>query len=239
MAKALTMKDISARVDQLSTDLNGGLQILREEFAKLKSTQAVISDQCEKPDFDTRLNSFQDSINCSLTKLIKEMNAIKEELATTHSKVTKMESLGNANCLIIHGLVPESSYDLYPTILRFLSDKLNIPNLSKSDIYYCYTLRKKTSPATRQNNKQNPAPVVVQFVTRWARNMVFFKKKLLKGSKFLITEFLTVNTLSLFKKARKSFKNSAWTLNGVVYVSAACGKKVIKSERDLSDLITI
>jgi len=239
MAKPLTMKDISARVDQLSMDLNGGLQILREEFVKLKNAQqeAIIPDQSENSDFIARLNSFQDTINSSLSNLVEEMSAMKEELANIHGKENKMETRQNENSIIIHGLIPESN-DLYPTILKFFADKLNINNLSKSDIYYCYLLRKKTSPAAaRQIHKQSP--VVVQFVTRWARNLVFFKKKLLKGSKFLITELLTVNTLVLFKKAREIFKNSSWTLNGVIYISSADGKKVIKSDRDLCDVNTV
>ena len=67
---------------------------------------------------------------------------------------------------------------------------------------------------------------------------MFFIKKLLKGSKCLITEVLPKNELNLFKITKTHFKNACWTMGGKIYVSTGGTRVQIKSENYLKTIVT-
>ena len=79
--------------------------------------------------------------------------------------------------------------------------------------------------------------VIVKFVRRDIKNLVFFEKKNLKNSplKLSITEHLTARNLWYLDEARKivGFKN-AWSSQCVVYALVNQKKVAIRSSKDLN-----
>lgn len=103
--------------------------------------------------------------------------------------------------------------------------------VKKRDINRCYRLGKKDSEKTR--------PIAVQFCTQWIRDMVFDKKKLLKGTKVVFTEFLIDENLKLLRLAKQVMGKAAWTFRGLVYAGNKENKILLRKEEDLEKLDSI
>lgn len=218
-----TIKDVNSRVDKLAEQFQQGLCDFKKEFLASKSASPGKSEQNYDAFFE-KLKVFEDSMNASLTKLKGDVNKLTEDVLNLNNKVKNSELKRNYNVILIHGLKEEKN-ELCSEIIELIQNKIGI-ELKKENINQCYRFGKKGS-----DNK--PRPVPVHFCNRWIRDMVFFSKKKLKGSRIIFTEMLTTDNLKLLKMARELLGNSAWTYGGLVYVMGTGGKRLISSESDL------
>jgi hypothetical protein len=110
----------------------------------------------------------------------------------------------------------ETSADSEASIISFVNNILNVP-LSASDISVAHRLSK-------QRNDPRPAPLIVRFTNRRARNAVYAARKSLANHRpaVFINEHLTKDRSALYREARLLVKNkklqSAWTYNGAIFV---------------------
>ena len=80
-------------------------------------------------------------------------------------------------------------------------------------------------------------PVIVKFIRRTQKNEVYRKKRLLKGTKMIITESLTKRRLQLLEKARLEFKQCpVWSWKGEIFVFHNNKKKVIDDFIDITKI---
>ena len=89
---------------------------------------------------------------------------------------------------------------------------------------------------TRSNKK---SVVIIKFVQRDIRNLLFFDKRELKGNKdgIVITEHLTQRNLSLLRQTRDLFGyKNAWSSKCKIYVSYGGRKYAVKNPSDLQQL---
>ena len=129
----------------------------------------------------------------------------------------------NSNILLLHG-IDEGSSNMYEVVQHLMLSKLNIDS-EKRDFNHCYRLGQKM-------DGKKPRPIVVDFATRWMRDIVFYSKKKLKGTKLLITEMLTLKNLNVYKIIREIQKISCWTRNGRVICLYNGKKMVIDTEEE-------
>ena len=136
-----------------------------------------------------------------------------------------LEKYGRSNCVIIYGShysKPEKqqvsshhdddSCGVY--VLQTLNNNLNLPiKVTNNDIDICHPL-----PSSKKKNS-----IIVKFVWRTVRNMIFNHKKDLMaysdstGNKLSITESLTKRRLQLLDVARSTFQfTNVRTTNGNV-----------------------
>lgn len=106
---------------------------------------------------------------------------------------------------------------------KSIKDKAD--EIVRNDISDCYRYGKV--------DVNRPRPVVIEFVRVLKRGEVFRNKSAFKGTKVVISEFLTKRRHSLFREARKRYDKNCWTVNGNVYVNVNGSKRVIK---DISEL---
>ena len=116
-------------------------------------------------------------------------------------------------------------------MLNILNTKLDLPtSISDSDIDICHPLPSKT----------NKKPIIIKFVCRSIRNMVYSHKKNLKtsnGRKLSITESLTKKRLKIVEEARKVFGfGNVWSMKGIVYCSFKGKKQAINKLSDISKI---
>ena len=79
--------------------------------------------------------------------------------------------------------------------------------------------------------------VIVKFIHRTQKNEVYRKKRLLKGTKMIITESLTKHRLQLLEKARLEFKQCpVWSWKGEIFVFHNNKKKVIDDFIDITKI---
>ena len=116
-----------------------------------------------------------------LMKLSTIIDSIKVEVGQLPEMVEKqeqylddLEQCGRSNCLILHGNNIDhrmSSMDVEKYVLNILNTRLDLPtSVSDSDIDICHPLPSKT----------NKKPIIIKFVYRSIRNMVYLHEKNLK-----------------------------------------------------------
>ena len=116
-------------------------------------------------------------------KLSTIIDSIKVEVGQLAEMVEKqeqylddLEQYEKSNCFILHGNNIDhriSSIDVEKYVLNILNTRLNLPtSFSDSDIDICHPLSSKT----------NKKPIIIKFVRRSIRNMIYLHKKNLKTS---------------------------------------------------------
>ena len=174
-----------------------------------------------------QLSTIIDSIKVEVGQLVEMVEKQEQYL-------DDLEQYGRSNCLILHWNNIDhriSSMDVEKYVLNILNTRLNLPtSVSDSDIDICHTLPSKT----------NRKPIIIKFVRRSIRNMIYSQKKNLKTSnepKLSITESLTKKRLKIVEEARKVFGfGNIWSMKGIVYCSFKGKKQAIIKLSDIGKI---
>ena len=138
-------------------------------------------------------------------------------------KLDSLEQYSRSNCVIVHGCeanfrqMTDRQVENY--VLDVINNHLNLPcEIDEYELDICHHL-----PSFKKKN-----PIIIKFVRRSIRNLVFYHKKnlkFIKGAKLSITESLTKRRLKLLEEARSVFKfKNVWTTKCEVFVNFR-GKK--------------
>lgn len=178
-----------------------------------------------------QIATFEANTQKSINALKSEVTKLKQQSTTCEKKIEDQKQFELLNGLVISGINEEFDTDsLHDVVANVINSKMHNVSLTPNEINYCYRLCKKED---RQSTK--PRPVVIMFVNKWKRNMIFNLKKCLKGSRMVISEWLTSAKLELYKKACDKFGfKSTWSRNGQIFASINNVKRRILSESDLS-----
>ena len=151
----------------------------------------------------------------ALLKLQQMIDSTMKRLSAVERRQDDLEQYSRSNCLVIHGCenVPKSKPGKYLEIENFVCNTLNEhlqldSPLQANDLDIAHPLPSKKG-----------TPVIVKFIRRTQKNEVYRKKRLLKGTKMIITESLTKRRLQLLEKARLEFKQCPiWSWTGEIFV---------------------
>ena len=174
------------------------------------------------------------NISASIRDLQDVWSHAENKLDTSSSRLHAIEQQMRKNSLLVHGLndIPVKTYGLefseykinkLKELLPTIADKLKI-----EDVDVSHPLR------TKSNNK---SCVIIKFVRRDIKNLIFYEKRELKKSpqKISITEHLTAQNLWYLDEARSmvGFKNT-WSSQCVVYALVNGKKIAVRSSEDLN-----
>ena len=214
---------------------------------------------------DLMANIFEEQLKSALLEIesLKNINAqqsetinkLNMELNQQQMRIDGLEAYNRRENLIICGLPvsnaaeaataggdssgsAENAAGTEKTVLALCQQKLKV-NIGASDISVTHRLKKTgTAPG--------PAPVIVRFTNRKARDAVYAARFALKNhpGNVFINEDLTSRRAHLFAEARKLVKReriaSSWTANGDVFIrisnAPSCKPKKIQSLEDLNSL---
>lgn len=162
-----------------------------------------------------------------LSSLVNELKLAVSDLYRTiyqhELHLDRLEQYSRSNCLILHGcdadLKSMNNCQVEDYVLDVLNNDMNLPvEICDYEIDICHPL-----PSNKKKN-----PIIIKFVRRSIRNLVFSHKKYLKfaeGRRLSITESLTKRRLNLVNEARKVFRfENVWSMKGEVFVKFK-GKK--------------
>ena len=156
------------------------------------------------------LSSMVHDLKINVDKLFKAV--YQQEL---HLDSLEQHSL--SNCLILHGCNADfkkmSNEQVEDWVLNVLNKNLSLPcEINEYEIDICHPL-----PTNKKKN-----PIIIKFVRRSIRNLVFNQKKNLKhmrDHRLAINESLTKRRLKLVDKAWKVFRfENVCTMKGEVFV---------------------
>ena len=107
------------------------------------------------------------------------------------------EQYSRRSCLLIHGVKENEKEDTDEVVIEFFEKEMK-EKLSANDIDRSHQLGKKqTGSITR--------PIIIKFARDNVRNVIFRKKKILKGKAISITENLTKKRITEMKAARETY----------------------------------
>ena len=93
------------------------------------------------------------------------------------------EQYSKRNCLLTHGVKENKKEDIDEVVIEFFKKEMK-EKFSANDIDKSYRLGKK-------HTGSRPRPIIIKFDRYKVRNVIFRKKKILKGKAVSITENLT------------------------------------------------
>ncbi|KAG5897412.1 hypothetical protein JTB14_032104 [Gonioctena quinquepunctata] len=130
--------------------------------------------------------------------------------------------------VIIYGVQENDNEDCMNTILEITNNKLNI-RLDVNSIDHCFRMKVP--------DKNNIKPIMVQFSTVFVKQLVYSKKKLLKGTGMIIREDLSPEIQKLLKAVVDKIKKNgrAWSNYGNIYVKFNDKDHISKIQK-LSDM---
>ncbi|KAB0798056.1 hypothetical protein PPYR_09049 [Photinus pyralis] len=167
-------------------------------------------------------------------ELMQYVAALKETLIEMDQRLDNQEAYSRKNCLIFHGIA-ELEEDVCSVMLTFFKERLGLANIGMNNIDNCHRLGSKSTPKSKHRDR----PIIVKFTTYIVRHSVWGNKKMLKGTRYVISESLTKKRLEMYKKAQEIFsRRSTWTQDGRICVLLSNGKKkTITCEPDLEEAV--
>ena len=193
------------------------------------ASKICVTDVSKNDEQKNELNGMKEA----LLKLQQMIDSIMKRLSAVERRQDDLEQYSRSNCLVIHGCenVPKSKPGKYLEIENFVCNTLNEhlqldSPLQANDLDIAHPLPSKKG-----------TPVIVKFIRRTQKNEVYRKKRLLKGTKMIITESLTKRRLQLLEKARLEFKQCpVWSWKGEIFVFHNNKKKVIDDFIDITKI---
>ena len=193
------------------------------------ASKICITDVSTNDEQKNELNGMKEA----LLKLQQMIDSTMKRLSAVERRQDDLEQYCRSNCLVIHGCenVPKSKPGKYLEIENFVCNTLNEhlqldSPLQANDLDIAHPLPSKKG-----------TPVIVKFIRRTQKNEVYRKKRLLKGTKMIITESLTKRRLQLLEKARLEFKQCpVWSWKGEIFVFHNNKKKVIDDFIDITKI---
>ena len=155
-----------------------------------------------------------------LNKMVATLKILVEQLADqvyqNQRHLDDLEQYSRSNCLILHGCTnllekKARNLDFENFIIKTLNSRIKLSQpIANTDIDICHVL-----PSRKAKN-----PIIIKFVRRTGRNLVFANKSQLKAvknsdPKLSLTESLTKRRFQLLAKSQEAFGfQNVWTLKG-------------------------
>uniref|UniRef100_A0A8D8T8L9 Uncharacterized protein n=1 Tax=Cacopsylla melanoneura TaxID=428564 RepID=A0A8D8T8L9_9HEMI len=183
------------------TILEGAFQLFQsvvmEEIAKVRTTM----DNIEKRQAEQE----------------KRQVELERREAEVEERLDDAEQYSRRMCLLLRG-VPETpnrndnEEECLVHVMKLMREKLKL-NLSEEVVSRCHRL------GGRRDEQGRGRPIIVKFYSYRHRRAVFGAKKLLKDSPYSLSEFLTVNRMKIFRRAKDIHgMRSCWTSDGKICI---------------------
>ncbi|XP_077972286.1 uncharacterized protein LOC144427268 [Styela clava] len=201
------------------TSLQANQQALMQRSDELSATE----DHGSKSEAVKKFQHDVAQISLKIEEIIKRLELCEKQQ-------DDQEQYSRRNCVVLHGCksVPESEYYKFEDfVVNTLNNNFNLDQpIVNTDIDITHKLRSK-SPKN---------PIIIKFVRRSTKNLIYGRKKDLKGSGLSITESLTRNRLKLLAAAKEAFgKHKVSTMNGTIYAYLD-RRRVISCLNDITTL---
>lgn len=241
LSEALSDKiytQIEKRLDSKLLELFDKLNSL--EACSNKAATAIKTLEKENAELKERLDDL-DSYSRSDNLIIHGIPAASfSDAASTYVSANGSKIRGgdqSSSSAASSSVLTESSMATETTLIQFVNNILEVP-LSPADISVAHRLPKRPN-----DSAQAPAPIIVRFASRRARNAVFSARMILKTKQpgVYINEHLTPGRAGVLREGRKLVKerklSGAWSKNGVVYIKLSdlpdCRPKRVNDIKDL------
>lgn len=209
-------------LEEIAEGLESNLLKRMEEFeAQISPGKSALKDVSQ---LCSEFSAFK-NIVWSILKLLRQ------QISEINKSIDTSEMRHRRKFLVLSGVPESPNEDLNCTVMGILQGNLTMHDLSQADMRSCYRLGAVRDGQTRS--------ILIKFADVCTKNNVWQKKSLLKGSTFVLSEFLTRTRQTVFIAARSAFgMRNVWTLDGNILVKLPNGnRRRIQSNAELNALI--
>lgn len=227
--------------EQIEKSVNQAIIISLQNEEIIKTISKAVS-QAVLQTFEKKLNDLEESVAFLKTEInnIKRDNLNKmeqlEEFVADNSRLKssdlqrldQIDQVNRSTALRIFNMEEKPSENIKTEIIKLLTTKMEI-NLKIEDIEKCYRVETKV--------KQERRGIYVKFSSLPIKQIIYAKKKMLKGTRIVVKEDLTKTRLDLVNQvAEKIGVKNVWTQNGKIFVFVNEKKHLINTFDDLVNL---
>ncbi|CAH0402159.1 unnamed protein product [Chilo suppressalis] len=196
--KAKGVKKRKVTVD-VSTD---GVRVTtRMQKTKAKSLESILLKKMTE--FEAQLKSTTEP--SSVGVLYEEFRNFRETVSSIFSvlqqqilsltlSVDSIEARQRSKSLLFYGVPEETKENTSDIIVQLIQEKLSIENVGPSHFKACHRLGARV--------EDRPRPILVRFRDHTAKTSIWMKKTALKGTSFVITEFLILDPGFILKPSQ-------------------------------------
>lgn len=206
---AKNVKELDLKVSELHTYFESQMDKFRDEISKVKTPESIVCDTEMSTDMESlaaRFSFFQSTVKNELQKITASVSQLKSSQENIKIQVGIMHVDRYRNKLLLHGVEEKRGEDLLSVASAIMQKHLKI-NIEKTEFNNCYRLSSRKSTT---DNRKKPRPIAIEFLNAWRKTEVYRTKRLLKGTKLVITEMLPVDRLSLYRAIKSEYK-TCWT----------------------------
>lgn len=214
--RQVSVKELDSKLNNLTTHFTEELNKFKGEL-KQKHAEDVDGEEISN-DLLRRFEEFETSIKNNIKNLQSQIDIIRNNNDKLVKNMDYELQKQNSSKIIIYGCPEKNNENILTDIAKLFSEKLHV-NVEKSEIYDCYRLGTLKTPKGNTTDKPRPRPIVIEFLTMWKRNEVFYQKSSLKGSQIVLSDVLTPVRFKLFQEAKKLFQRDCWVRNGKIIIN--------------------
>lgn len=198
-------------------------QLVKSAINKLCTSDTFINQLSESmftiisEKFGKQIGMLEEKIN-KIEEYIPKQDLILESLGKTQAKY---EQLIRKNNILFYGLDEKANTDSLASVLDIFNTKMNL-SMINSDVDACFRIGRANAGKTR--------PLLIKFSNGFHRQSVFSRKKMLKGTKYVIKEDLTAEKVKLLKLtiAKAGGNGKVWTNFGTIFLKFVNNEMVYK-----------
>lgn len=229
---ASVAKEVTSRVERLSSQFQGEMQKFRDELTALRQNDAGSepTDVATVDELLAKFNEFQILMESGIKSLGAEIGRLTSTVADISRQADLNCQKSYQNRLLIYGVAEnaqETPESIMSSVIDVVNEKMRHKNvaLRLDDLSDCYRFGKR--------KPDKPRAILITFVRVIKRNIIFASKSAFKGTRVLVAEFLTRRRYAIFRAARSRYKDNCWTRNGDVYVLVDGERRMLRGEGDL------
>lgn len=208
---AKTVKDLGVRVNDLHAYFENELHKFRTEIKTIKTPEVNADGEMVSETVLNRFDLFEATIRNEIQGIKADLDKLNSVCDNLNRKTDKILQNSYRHALLLHGIEEKPEEDIMAIVFELFNGRLGLA-LQKNDIDMCSRFGIKKSATNHKNSKQS-RPILVEFITMWQRNEVFYKKKVLKGTGLIITELLSPYRYSVYRLVRDEVGKNTWTKN--------------------------
>ena len=176
----------------------------------------------------------------------KEVRELKQEIETSRANIDDLEQGKRNSCIVVNNLATNTASNDEDAFIKLCTDKIRLDatqiEIVKKNIVKVNRIKEPQS--NRQGNRlpsSKPRPLLVKFDNERVKDLIFRKKRALKETGIVITEFLTPMRSALLKQCIDKIPGgkSIWTDTGWILVKLQGKTDIdhIANELDLNNFL--
>lgn len=174
-----------------------------------------------------KISEHVEKLSDKINTLEMNFNNIQGENNELRFKIDNLEQQLKLTHLRIYGISEDNEISLKLKLQDLFKSKMGVSDVSFTS---CYRIGS-------ENNSGKPRATLIKFENIEQRNMVYYNKKKLKGTKIVISEELTKGRYELLMLAREKLgKKNVWSVNGNIFAMINGEKFKLKNEDDVMKL---